>query len=158
MDVIVDTTVLTNFALIKGEDILRAVFKGILFTTEEVLKELWQGEERRLFPKRDWKWLKALKIESDDERQAFKLINQRLGTGESSCLALAIYRDFKVLTDDLDARRYAQKRGLAVSGTIGILVMAVKNEIISLRGGNRFLSELIEYGYYSPYKVLDGLL
>ncbi len=158
MDAIVDTTVLTNFALIKGEEILREVFKDSLFTTAEVLKELWQGEERRLFPERDWKWLKVLKIESDDERQAFKLINQRLGVGESLCLALAIYRNFKMLTDDLDARRYAQKRGLAVSGTIGVLVIAVKHEIISLRDGNRFLSELIEYGYYSPYGKLDELL
>ncbi len=158
MDAIADTTVLTNFALIKGDAILRKVFKGSLFTTEDVLKELWQGEERRLFPKRDWKWLKALKVESEDERQAFKLINQRLGAGESSCLALAIYRNLKVLTDDLDTRRYAQKMGLAVSGTIGVLAIAVKNEIISLRDGNRFLSELIGYGYYSPYGKLDELL
>ena len=74
MDAIADTTVLTNFALIKGEEVLRKVFKGSLFTTAEVLKELWQGEEKRLFPKRDWKWLKALKVESEDERQAFKLM------------------------------------------------------------------------------------
>ena len=58
MDAIADTTVLTNFALIKGEEILRKVFKGSLFTTAEVLKELRQGEDKRLFPKRDWKWLK----------------------------------------------------------------------------------------------------
>lgn len=90
--------------------------------------------------------------------QAFKLINQCLGAGESSCLALAIYHNLRVLTDDLDARRYAQKRGLAVSGTIGVLVIAVKNEVISLRDGNRFLSELIEYGYYLPYVKLDELL
>lgn len=51
MDAIADTTVLTNFALIKGEEILRKVFKGSLFTTEAVLKELRQGEDKRLFQK-----------------------------------------------------------------------------------------------------------
>jgi len=38
--VLVDNTVLSNFALIEREDILDSLFKDRLFTTKEVLQEL----------------------------------------------------------------------------------------------------------------------
>jgi len=44
----VDNTVLSNFALIRGEDILAKLFENMLFTTEEVLEELKRGEQRNL--------------------------------------------------------------------------------------------------------------
>ena len=36
---------------------------------------------------------------------------ESLGKGESSCLSIAVSRDLKVLTDDMDARELAQRRG-----------------------------------------------
>nr|MDO8082652.1 hypothetical protein [Candidatus Freyarchaeota archaeon] len=40
-----------------------------------------------------------------------------------------------MLTDDLDARRYAQKFGVPVSGTIGVLVLYVGKKIFQeIRG------------------------
>ena len=156
--VLVDNTVLTNFALIKREDILRDVFPLYLFTTEDVLKELYKGEKRGVLPKRNWNFLKILKIESEHEQHLFERLNQRLGEGESSCLSLAVNRGInKMLTDDLDTRRYAQRIGIPVSGTIGVLVSAIRNGIISKEEGNIFLSKMIEKGYYSPYKNLNEL-
>ncbi len=49
--VIVDNTVLSNFALIEREDILAMLFKKTLFTTEEVLVELKRGEQSNVLPK-----------------------------------------------------------------------------------------------------------
>lgn len=155
---IVDNTLLTNFALVKREDVLRAVFEDSLFTSDVVFKEVQRGEERRILPQRDWNWIKLLKIESEQEQRIFELLSQQLGDGESSCLSLAVSRNMRVLTDDLDTRRHAQRRGIPVSGTIGVLVIAVKKDIISLEEGNDLLLKMIEKGYYSPYKRLDELV
>jgi predicted nucleic acid-binding protein len=63
-----------------------------------------------------------------------------------------------MLTDDLDARRLAQRKGIPVSGTIGVLVAAVRSGIISPDEGNAMLSKMIDNGYYSPFENLDELL
>ena len=120
--VLVDNTVLSNFALIGREDILHNLFKDTLFTTKEVFRELKRGEDIGILAKRDWQWIKILKIESSQEEFLFRLFIETFGNGESSCLSIAISRNFKVLTDDLDARKLAQRRGVPISGTIGILV------------------------------------
>ncbi|MBI5749244.1 MAG: hypothetical protein HZA00_08975 [Nitrospinae bacterium] len=97
---------------------MKDVFAHHLFTTEAVIKELYKGEESGVLPKRDWSFLRILKIESEHEQYLFERLKQKLGEGESSCLSLAISRGMKVLTDDLDTRRYAQRMGISVSGTI----------------------------------------
>lgn len=53
-EVVVDNTVLSNFALVGREYILAKLFGNALFTTEEVLGELKLGEQRNVLPKRDW--------------------------------------------------------------------------------------------------------
>ena len=158
VNAIVDNTVLTNFAIIKREDILQKVFDGVLFTANEVLQEFQRGEKRGVLPNTDWSWIQVLKIESDKERPVFERLTERLGSGESACLSLAINRNMKILTDDLETRSCAQRLGISVSGTIGLLVLAVKKGIISLEEGNKFLFEMVENGYYSPYKSLNTLL
>jgi len=156
--VVADNTVLSNFAIIGREDILNKVFRDNFFTTEEVLEELKRGEDRGVLPKRDWRWTKILKIESSQEDSLFRLLTASLGKGEASCLSIAISRNLKVLTDDLDARRLAQRRGVPVSGTIGILVEAVRTGILSVDEGNAMLSKMTAKGYFSPFERLDELL
>lgn len=155
---VVDNTVLTNFALIKHEDILMKVFDEVLYTANEVLQEFQLGKERGILPDTDWSWMRVLEIESEQEGHLFERLTERLGRGESACLSFAVNRNMKILTDDLDTRNYAQRLGVSVSGTIGVLILAVKKGIISLAEGNKFLVEMIENGYYSPYNALDSLL
>ncbi len=156
--VVADNTVLSNFALIEREDILAKLFEDTLFTTEEVFKELKRGEQRNVLPERIWQWIKVLKIESSKEEFLFRLFTESLGKGESSCLSIAISRDLKVLTDDKDARKLAQRRGVPVSGTVGVLVEAEREGLLSTGEGNTMLSEMIEKGYFSPFETLDELI
>lgn len=158
VDAVVDNTVLTNFALINREDVLMKVFNGVLYTSNEVLQEFQLGKERGILPDIDWSWMRVLKIESEHEDHLFERLTERLGMGESACLSLAVNRNMKILTDDLDTRNYAQRLGVSVSGTIGVIVLAVKKGIISLEEGNNSLGEMVKNGYYSPYKILDSLL
>ncbi|MFQ6120500.1 MAG: hypothetical protein ACE5KE_11545 [Methanosarcinales archaeon] len=134
------------------------LFKDSIFTTEEVLEELKRGEQKNVLPKRDWQWIRVLKIESSQEKFLFQFFSESLGKGESSCISIALSRDLKVLTDDKDARKLAQRRGVPVSGTIGVLVEAVREGLLSLEEGNTMLSDMIKNGYFSPYETLDDLI
>ena len=156
--VVADNTVLSNFALTGREDILAKLFENTLFTTEEVLEELKQGVHRNILPKRDWQWIRVLKIESSQEEFLFRLFAKSLGKGESSCLSIALSRNVKVLTDDMDARKLAQRRGVPISGTIGVLVEAVREGLLSIAEGNITLLDMIEKGYFSPFETLDELI
>lgn len=155
---VANTTVLSNFAAVEREDLLRKVLGEDLVSVVEVMEELQRGETKGLVPQRNWSWLRVLKVETSQERALFESLRQRLGTGEAACLSLAITRGFKILTDDLDARRLAQQRGLAVSGTLGVLVEAVREGHLSREEGNRLLLKMKEAGYFSPYESLDELL
>ena len=156
--VVADNTVLSNFALIGREDILQQVFRKNFFTTQEVFEELERGQDRGVLPKRNWRWIKILRINSPQETRLFRLFSASFGKGESSCVSVAVSRNLKILTDDLDARKLAQRRGIPVSGTIGILVEAVRIGILSLDEGNTMLSKMTAKGYFSPFVNLDELL
>jgi predicted nucleic acid-binding protein len=156
--VLADNTILSNFVLIGREDILNKVFKNSLFTTEEVVEEIQQGENRGVLPKGDWRWVKVLKVETAQEKFLFQLFSLSLGKGESSCLSIATTRNCKMLTDDLDARKLAQRKGIPVSGTIGVLVAAVRRGILSSDESNAMLSKMIDKGYFSPVERLDELI
>lgn len=158
MNVVVNNTVLSNFALVHGENLVRKIFEGKLFTPEEVFQELKIGEDRNVVPKRDWLWIQVLRLETVQEQEVFRRLKQRFGIGESACLSLAVHRNQKLLTDDLHVRKYAQRCGIPISGTIGVLVLGITKSLLSLEEGNRLLDQMIEHGYYAPFVKLDGLV
>jgi predicted nucleic acid-binding protein len=80
-----------------------------------------------------------------------------LGFGEASCLTLARHRDWLVLTDDKSARRRPRREKLAVTGTLGILKLAVERELLSVEEGNDLLRQMTAAGYYSPYDDLRDI-
>ena len=151
---IADTTVLSNFALV---DRLGIPFKVVdIYTTNEVLNELKVCVTHGVF-KLDLERsnLETLTLENE-EITTFKRLNHRFGKGESSCLAVCLHRGFGILTDDFDARRFAQRASLPVSGSIGILVKAVDKGIISKEEGDDLLQRMIEKGFYSPVETLNS--
>jgi predicted nucleic acid-binding protein len=67
-------------------------------------------------------------------------------------------RGFTFLSDDTDARRWGNRAGIAVSGTIGILVWLMQSDTLTLAEGNTLLTEMRQKGYYAPVESLNGLL
>ena len=55
-------------------------------------------------------------------------------------------------------RHAARQHGVPVTGTIGILVLAVRQGHLSSAEANGLLSTLIELGYHSPVVNLDDLI
>jgi predicted nucleic acid-binding protein len=156
MLLIADTTVISNFAHANRLDLLRDI--GNTCTTVEVMNEL-QAAKRRDVLHIDFSDILIEIIRMDkDELDTFTRLSSKFGRGEASCLAIALHRNASILTDDLDARRFAPQGSISVSGTIGILVKAIDRGQLSREHGNHLLHLMIANGFYSPVESLDQFL
>lgn len=61
------------------------------------------------------------------------------------------------MTDDRDARKFAMRRGIPISGTLGILNRLVQSDILRADKGDQLLEEMIVKGYRSPVASLKEL-
>ncbi len=155
--ILIDNTVLSNFALVNHPEFIQHAFIEDVGTTEMVLGELEVGVELGRLPECNWEWLKAISMNPSEQSQ-FNQLNKQLGNGEASCLAIAVQRKWKVVTDDKDARRWAIRLHVPHTGTLGILAMLVKQEYMRLPEGNEWLFCMIKAGYHSPMTTLDSLV
>lgn len=163
---ILDSTVLSNFAAAAIVELLTNVYGQKAYTTAEVLNELKQGVERGYSyleaavdavegPKC---WVKLAVLQSVDEQRLGQEFGEFLDPGESSCLVLAISRGMVLATDDIAARRLAARRNVALTGTLGLLIELVKQDVMTLEKANAVLLRMIEKGYRSPCEQLDELI
>jgi hypothetical protein len=84
------------------------------------------------------------------EEEIFVRTRMVLGDGEASCIAVALERKAGLFSDDLDARRYARRRGVPVSGTLGVFSLLVSREHLSVEEADECLQDMIAHGYRSP--------
>jgi predicted nucleic acid-binding protein len=152
--VLLDTTILTNFALVELTSILRDLWGNRVATTEEVLEEYAAGVAAAKLPPQDWKHLKTITLSSEEQFFGIRMF-PKLGRGERSCLAVAIVRGAMLATDDQLARRAALYQGIKLIGTIGILKTSVQSKFLSRIDAQLKLEEMIAAGYYSPVLKLD---
>ncbi len=157
MTVLLDNTILSNFSILGRPELVQLAFAERVATTHPVFQELQAGLALNRIPACDWEWLCSLPLMESEQRD-FEYFSQHLGAGESACLALALHDGYKVATDDKDARRLARQLGIPVSGTLGILIMLVKNQHLTLAERNRMLQKLAAAGYRSPVETLEELL
>jgi len=96
MDVIINTTVLSNFASVNAFDLIKKLFKKV-YTTTEVHEEILIGISRGYEYLRDVDnemsfnagvgWLQVLVISSPQEHILMDNLSKKLGLGEASCIA-----------------------------------------------------------------------
>ena len=128
-----------------------------LAAPEAVFGELATGERLGLLPAVDWAWLPRVQLTPAEATRAEKFL-QKLGVGESACLAVAEARGGFVLTDDLAARGFARTLGLDFTGTLGVLDQLIQTEILGLGRAEELLAEMIACGYRSPVRSLREIL
>ncbi len=167
MNVISNTTVLANFSAIAALDNLRDLF-GEVFLSTEVYQEVQRGLEEGysfyseleevLHPIQENGWLRLTSLNTEREVLIFSSLPGQLHAGEASCLAIAQQRKWLFLTDDKAARREADKREIAISGSLGCLVMGVERGLWTLDEANKKLGLIIAAGFFSPVRDLAGLV
>lgn len=116
--VISDTSCLIILSNINELEILKHLY-GEIFTTIEVSKEF--GE-----PLPEW-----IIIRSPGDLLIKRSLEQQIDKGEASAIALALETpDCIIILDDLKARKIAEKYGLKITGTLGIILYAHEKGIV----------------------------
>lgn len=123
MIVICNSSPLIALLSIKRLDILNKLFKKVI-VPEAVYREVFKA-------KSILETSKIFQIEQVKDKNLVKLLRMHLDCGESEAIALAIEQGIdRVIIDDKQARKIADKQGLKVIGTLGILMLAKKKQII----------------------------
>jgi len=156
MLLLLDNTVLSNFALGQQLDLLPKALGESVSTTSQVIEEFENGVAKGILPAAKWDWLSIVQLEGR-EKTLFQEYSQRVNGGEAACLAVALVRNGRFLTDDRDARKLAAQLKVPISGTLGILLRLVQIEELSLPDANQILAQMIAKGYRSPVEKLEFL-
>ena len=67
-------------------------------------------------------------------------------------------REGLLVSDDADTRNTTRRLGIPISGTLGILALAVRRQLLTLNQANALLADMIAAGYRSPLEKLDTLV
>jgi len=161
--IVVDATVLSNLARTNQMSLLEKLYGQIIMPSqvhEEILKGITAGydflEEADKIVEADW--VKLAMLENEKERVLFRSLLDIVGYGEAAGIAIAKERDLVFFSDDRKARRVAQDQGVKISGTLGMLGLAVEEGKLSIGEADGVLSKMIQGGYHSPIQSLKELL
>ncbi len=128
--------VLDNIGLLY---VLRELYGNIL-VTEEVSQEFDKELE-------DW-----VLIQKIHDEKYFKVINAFIDKGEASAIVLALETDNSILIiDDLKGRKIAKNLGLSITGTLGVLLKAKQQGLISS------LKEVLDAFKDQGFRISSGL-
>ena len=117
--IISDTSCLILLQKIGELDLLLRLFQTV-FITPEITKEYE-------LPLPNW-----VIIEAPANKTYQRILEASLDKGESSAIALGLEKtDPLLIIDDLKGRKFAEKLGLKISGTLGVLIIAKNQNLIS---------------------------
>jgi len=167
VSVIVNTTVLSNFAAIDQLDLLNQLY-GTIHIPTEVYKEVQVGLEegyqfyagiaQLIHPFVEDGWIQLTGMVDEQELRLLGELPPSLHQGEAACLAIAHHHGWTLLTDDLTARKEAARLDIRKSGSVGCLVLAIERGVCTLEQANHWLEEMIRQGYRSPVSNLKPLI
>lgn len=131
MIVVADTSPLRYLILIEEIRVLSALY-GRVIVPPGVVAEL--NQERTPGVVREWLSARPEWLHVQAPQQALLSLRDVLGAGEREAIALAAELSADaLLMDDRDGRREAEKRGLAVVGTLRVLADAAEHGLLNLR-------------------------
>jgi len=167
VNVVSNTTVLSNFAGADRLDMLAALF-GTIFIPTEVQQEIHRGlaegyefyraVESVVRPPVADGWIRLTSLKDPEELSLLADMPGRLHAGEAACLAMAQHRDWLFLTDDKAARKVAAERRVRLSGSLGCLVLGVGRRLWTEEEANGVLASLVQIGFFSPVVDIRELI
>ncbi len=116
--IVIDSTCLIGLERIGKLEILPKLFEPISIP-DEVFNEFGIT----------FSWLN---VETPSNISLVNALKLAVDNGEAEAIALALEKNFKLISDDKQARSVAKKMGLQVIGTVGLLIKAKQNGLISL--------------------------
>lgn len=117
--IVSDTSCFIILSNIEEIDLLQKTF-GEIITTKEVIVEF--GEE---LP--SW-----IQVKSPTDKYRQRILETQVDKGEASAIALALdFPESMIILDDLKARKVAENLGIAITGNIGVIIIAKKRGVIN---------------------------
>jgi predicted nucleic acid-binding protein len=150
---LLDNTVMSNFAVTESFQFLRIALGDEVATSQQALTELETGIRIGKLPDTDFSWLTVWAL-NEAEVPYYHRFLRMLNAGEAACLAMALKRECRILTDDRDARKFANRLQIPLSGTLGILIRLVDIRFLKLDQADELLASMIEANYRSPVTSL----
>ncbi|TVQ49881.1 MAG: DUF3368 domain-containing protein [Saprospirales bacterium] len=115
--IVSDTSCLIILTKIRELDLLRQLYKTVTITQDILLE---YGEH---LP--DW-----IEVQQAKDHYRQQLLEMQIDKGEASAIALALETSENIIIlDDWKARRLAERLGLSVTGTLGVIIRAKNNGI-----------------------------
>ncbi len=142
--VVTDTSCFIVLDKIGRLDILRGLFDAI-YTTPQIAREFGQSLPNWVI------------VQEPATLSAIKKLNEYVDLGEASAIALAIeINSDYIIIDDLAARKYAEKLGLNVKGSMGLLVSAKQKQLVPAI--KPFLDEIEKTNFRVSKALIKSLL
>lgn len=141
--VVCNSTVIIAFSFLGLLDILKLLYREIIIA-QEVYDELVRGEGRPGSEIKDLEWIRIRAI-SDARLKEYLGFNLDKGEAETIALSEEIKADLALL-DDYWARKFAERRNLTISGTLGVLIKAKKKGMVDRI--KPLLDKLIEFDFW----------
>lgn len=147
MIVVSNTSPLNYLALIDLAELLPTIF-GRVLVPDAVLREL----RSPLAPAKVAAWIDSSPVWLESRSVLVPSDLKSLGAGEREAIALAeSFTDSLVLLDEKKARQVARQRGLAVTGTLGVLDVALKRGLVDVSDA---LDRLRQTNFRAPAGLL----
>ncbi|MEX2120143.1 MAG: DUF3368 domain-containing protein [Pirellulales bacterium] len=151
MIVVSDTTPLNYFVLIGQQHTLPDLF-GRVVTSPAVIVELTRPKT----PPAVKTWASAPPAWLEVKAPTATLRDSRLGPGEAEAIALALELNADILLiDDRDGVAAAQKLGILITGTLGVIEMAAERGLLSLPDA---IAALRQTTFRGPEELINELL
>ncbi len=169
MLLIADTSVLVNFLNIDRMDLIGRHLPRCVITEHVIAEvtEYYPVQKDRLTQALAAGHLELIPVIDDHEVEMFGRIQQagRLGTGESSAIAVALLRGYSLAIDDRraikDASSMALERGILLSilGTRDIVVRLINAGLLSIEQADVLLvSWRTQHRYHLPIRSFSELM
>lgn len=156
--VVSDTSPLIYLAWVGQLDLLRRLY-GEVLVPQAVWIEMTQGGTLtgavELQAAREAGWLRVQAVAPS--ARVSQLAADALGEGEMEAITLAANLHAILIVDDLDGRRVARQLGVEITGTLGVLVRAKReNQVTSVRP--LLLRLMQETNFRLSWQLVDAAL
>ena len=158
--VVLDATVVSNFASTDRISTLVASVAAPV-VVPSVRREIEQGiEEGHGYLDSAVAAIgETISVQSVSAIEDHAAIRDQLDDGESQSLVRVIEQGGTLATDDLAARRLATDNGVPVTGSVGILVLAVERGHLDVSTADEWLAVWRDVrGYYAPVASVSELI
>jgi len=152
--IISDTTCLIAFTNVNKLDVLKQTYKNIEITP--YVKEEYEKRKGDIIP--DW-----IIIKEPKDIEFVNRLKKDFGAGESQSIVLAVEEkenknNVKLILDDSEARNFAINIELNVTGTLGVINKARKEDIISLNEAIEIVKTMKTNKFYLSDKLLNNFI